>query len=89
MPLQHNQMQLSTFQFHCCSCFLWGTTKQIFLIIHFLGPSFIAGRIAHAKGMLSANLKLRVLGMQITIYTIIGLALINFVYRPFAQLFKL
>ena len=63
--------------------------KANILIIHFLGLSLIVGRIIHAKGMLSANLKRRVLGMQITIYTIIGLALINFAYIPYVQLFKL
>lgn len=63
--------------------------KANILIVHFLGLSLIIGRILHAKGILSANIKTRVLGMQITIYTIIGLALINFAYLPYAQLFKL
>ena len=61
--------------------------KANILIVHFLGLSLIIGRILHAKGILSAKIKTRVLGMQITIYTIIGLALINFAYLPYAQLF--
>jgi len=59
------------------------------IIVHVLGLSLITGRLVHAKGILSANLKRRVLGMQITIYTIIGLALINFAYLPYTLLFKL
>ena len=58
------------------------------LLIHLLGISLIIGRVIHAKGLLSSNLKQRVLGMQITIYTIIGLAVVNFAYLPYAQ-FKL
>lgn len=63
--------------------------KSNILIVHMLGLSLLVGRILHAKGILSANLKIRVLGMQITIYTIIGLAVINFIYLPYANLFKL
>ncbi len=59
------------------------------LIVHLLGLSLIAGRLIHAKAMLSKNLKGRVLGMQITVYTILGLALINFVYLPYDQLLEL
>lgn len=59
------------------------------LIVHLSGLALISGRIIHAKGILSSNLKTRVLGMQITIYTIIGLAVINFVYLPYAELFEL
>jgi uncharacterized membrane protein YecN with MAPEG domain len=55
------------------------------LIVHFLGLSLIVGRMIHAKGILSKNLKIRVLGMQVTLYTIIGLAIINFAYLPYAK----
>lgn len=58
------------------------------LIIHLLGISFITGRAIHARSLLLDNLKGRVLGMQITIYTIIGLAILNIVYLPYSQLFK-
>jgi uncharacterized membrane protein YecN with MAPEG domain len=63
--------------------------KTNILIVHISGLSLVLGRLIHAKGILSENLKRRVLGMQITIYTILGLALINFAYLPYAQLFKL
>jgi uncharacterized membrane protein YecN with MAPEG domain len=56
-------------------------------IVHFLGVSLIAGRLIHAKGMLSGNLNSRVLGMKITIYTIIGLAVINVAYFPYEKVF--
>jgi len=59
------------------------------LIVHVLGLSLITGRIIHAKGILSSNLKSRVFGMQITIFTIIGLAVINFAYLPYTELLKL
>ena len=50
------------------------------ILVHILGIALIAGRIIHAKGMLSSVLKTRVLGMQITLWTIIALASINIVY---------
>ena len=55
------------------------------LLVHLLGLSLIIGRIVHAKGILYSNMKQRVLGMQVTIYTIIGLAVVNFVYLPYSQ----
>ncbi len=58
-------------------------------IIHLLGIALITGRVIHAHNLLSDNLKGRVLGMQITIYTIIGLALLNIGYLPYTKLFKL
>lgn len=59
------------------------------LFVHLLGLSLLAGRIIHARAMLAENLKARVLGMQITLYTIIGLAIINIVYIPYEKLFNL
>ena len=56
------------------------------LAIHLLGAALIIGRIVHAKGLLSSNLKQRVLGMQITIYTLLALAIANFIYLPYEQL---
>jgi uncharacterized membrane protein YecN with MAPEG domain len=58
------------------------------LFVHALGLSLIAGRILHARGILSGNLKTRILGMQVTIFTIIGLAVINIIYLPYAKLFN-
>lgn len=50
------------------------------ILVHVLGIALIAGRIIHAKGLLSSVLNTRVLGMQITIWTIIALAVINILY---------
>ena len=59
------------------------------LIVHLFGLLLITGRIIHAKGILSEAMKIRVLGMHITIYTIIGLAITNFIYLPYEKLLKL
>ncbi len=56
------------------------------LLVHGPGIALIVGRVIHAKGMLAAKPKKRVLGMQITLFTLIGLAIINLVYLPYAQL---
>lgn len=56
------------------------------LIIHGLGVALLIGRLTHARAMLTNNLKTRVLGMQITIYTIIGLAILNLMYLPYAEI---
>lgn len=57
------------------------------LIVHALGVLLILGRLIHARAILSENLKHRVLGMKITLYTIIALAVINLVYLPYTKLF--
>ncbi|WP_019498886.1 MAPEG family protein [Pseudanabaena sp. PCC 6802] len=57
-------------------------------VIHALGIALILGRSIHAYSLLSKNLPGRVLGMQITIFTIAGLAILNFFYIPY-NLFKL
>lgn len=49
-------------------------------LIHTLGLALITGRVIHVPGLLRQKLRLRVLGMQITIYTILGLAILNIVY---------
>lgn len=58
-------------------------------IIHIFGIALIIGRIIHARAILSEDMKGRVLGMQITIFTILGLAITNFIYLPYAKLFTL
>ncbi len=55
-------------------------------IVHAFGIALIASRVIHARAMLTENLVTRVRGMQITIWTIIGLALINLVYLPYASI---
>ncbi len=55
--------------------------------VHLAGVALIIGRIIHAKGLLTENLRYRVLGMQFTIFTIIGLAsadILFSVYKLFA-----
>lgn len=54
-------------------------------LVHSGGIAMLAGRLLHAKGMLSDNLRYRVLGMQITIFTIIGLAIANLVYAAYGS----
>ncbi len=50
------------------------------ILIHLLGTTLITGRIIHAMGLPAKDLKRRVLGMQITIYLIIGLAILNIMF---------
>jgi len=57
-------------------------------IIHAFGIVFIAGRLIHARGLLTKNLKWRALGMQLTIFTLLGLAIANFFHLPYAKLFS-
>ncbi len=56
------------------------------LLIHCIGITFIIGRIIHSHGLLKNNMPGRVLGTQISIVVVIGLAILNFVYLPFDQL---
>jgi len=59
------------------------------ILIHLLGATLIIGRIFHAVGLPAKNLKRRVLGMQITIYLLIALAILNILFLVFAEPFKL
>lgn len=65
--------------------FLLEQTECHYLVIHLFGIVFVAGRIIHAKNILSENMKGRVLGMQITIYSIIALSIANIIYFVMAQ----
>lgn len=58
-------------------------------IIHLAGIALITGRIIHAHGLLNRNFRRRVTGMQITIYTLIGLCLLNFAFLPLDKLMQL
>lgn len=55
-------------------------SKAPIAFIHIGGCLILAGRILHAKALRTDNLKIRVLGMQLTFFAIIGLALANVVY---------
>lgn len=57
------------------------------LIVHALGLALLTGRLVHARGLLSEMLKVRVLGMKITLYTIIALAILNIVYLPYIKFY--
>ncbi len=58
-------------------CNLW--------FIHLAGISLITGRLIHCKGILTENLKGRILGMQITFFTIYALAALNLIYAPYEK----
>lgn len=50
------------------------------LLVHILGVTLLIGRVLHAMGLPANDLKKRVLGMQITLYLIIGLAVLNILF---------
>lgn len=53
-------------------------------LLHVGGVGMLAGRLLHAKGLLTNSLRYRVLGMQWTINTLIGLALCNLGFALYA-----
>jgi uncharacterized membrane protein YecN with MAPEG domain len=55
-------------------------------MIHLIGMTLVTGRIVHARGLLRNNMSWRVLGMQVTIYVLIGLCLLNIAYLPLDKL---
>ncbi|MFB1488637.1 MULTISPECIES: MAPEG family protein [unclassified Thiocapsa] len=56
------------------------------VLVHSLGVLLLVGRVIHARAMLTSHLKRRVLGMQITIWVLIGLALANLIFIPYGKL---
>lgn len=56
-------------------------------LVHLFGIAAVAGRALHARGMLTRDFGPRVLGMQVTIYTIVGLVMANLVFVPYESLF--
>lgn len=59
------------------------------ILVHVSGIALIIGRIVHARGMLLDVLKMRVIGMFITFYTLITMAVLNLVYLPYGKLLGL
>ncbi len=57
-------------------------------LVHIIGCAFLVGRLLHARGVLSEALQLRILGMQVTLFSIMGLAVINMIYLPYGKLFS-
>lgn len=56
------------------------------ILVHAFGIAFLVGRVLHAHGILTSQLRRRVLGMQITLYSIIALAITNFLFLPYNKL---
>jgi uncharacterized membrane protein YecN with MAPEG domain len=56
------------------------------LWIHLTGIAFVVGRVIHAKGILSEDLKGRVTGMKLTFFTMLGLVVLNLIYLPYGSL---
>ncbi|MDP1772574.1 MAG: MAPEG family protein [Methylobacter sp.] len=59
------------------------------ILIHILGATLLVGRILHAIGLPTKDFRKRVLGMQITIYLLIGLAILNISFLVFTGPIKL
>lgn len=59
------------------------------MLVHILGFLLIIGRVIHAQALLTGNLRTRVLGMQITIWVIVGLAIANLIFLPYEKLISL
>ncbi|TBR42793.1 hypothetical protein CBF23_006350 [Marinomonas agarivorans] len=51
-------------------------------LLHFFGITLLVGRGLHGIGVLSKTFKARVLGMQITVFTLVGLSIANLLYLP-------
>jgi len=54
--------------------------KAHIALVHCGGIAILAGRLLHARGLLTKSSRYRVLGMQVTIFTLIGLASANLAY---------
>jgi uncharacterized protein len=59
------------------------------ILIHIFGITLFIGRLIHAVGVPAKDLSKRILGMQITIYLLIGLAMLNIVFWAVAGPLKL
>ncbi len=59
------------------------------VLVHTLGVAILAGRVLHARAMLRQNLSNRVRAMQITIWSLLLLALVNLVFAPWRTVFSI
>ncbi len=57
-------------------------------LVHCVGVAFVVGRLMHCRAILVENLSLRVIAMQITIFSIITLSVLNVIYLPFSKMFS-
>ncbi|MCJ2376983.1 MAPEG family protein [Vibrio sp. ZSDZ34] len=55
--------------------------------VHIMGILFVLGRIFHAKAILNRTMKGRVIGMQFTLFTMLGLVASNLLYLPYENFF--
>ena len=58
-------------------------------LVNIAGISLVVGRVIHCRSILAENLKGRVRGMQITIYTIIFMSALNLIYLPYGKFLNL
>jgi uncharacterized membrane protein YecN with MAPEG domain len=58
-------------------------------LVHAFGILLLLGRVIHANAILANNMQARVLSMYITIWVIIGLAIANLIFLPYAKLVSL
>ncbi|NJL88966.1 MAG: hypothetical protein HC916_03540 [Coleofasciculaceae cyanobacterium SM2_1_6] len=56
------------------------------LLLHCGGVAILISRLFHARGLLAKKLSYRVLGMQVTLFTLIGLAFFNLAYLIYGNL---
>jgi len=55
-------------------------------LVHVIGCILVLGRIIHARAILADSLKGRVVGMQLTFFSVVALALANLYYFVFRLL---
>lgn len=58
-------------------------------LIHLAGAALMTGRVIHAHGLLNDSMRRRVLGMQITVYVLVGLCLLNLLHLPLEKILPL
>ncbi|MEH6625813.1 MAG: MAPEG family protein [Motiliproteus sp.] len=68
--------------------FLLETNGASIWLLHLGGMALLIGRLLHCRGILGEWMTGRVLGMQITIFTLVSLALSNLFYLSFDKLFS-
>lgn len=56
-------------------------------LIHLTGAAFLLGRILHFRALTTTNFKQRIISMQLTLFPIIGLCLLNIGLPFYAYLF--
>jgi len=52
-------------------------------LLHIPATAFVAGRIIHCQGILADEIPRRKLGMHMTVWSIVALAILNLIYLPY------